>query len=174
MHKNGFTLIELVVVIVILGILSVTAAPKFLDFSKDAHISAVSGTGGAFRSAVGLAFAKAQVVNGGGPIDDLQMYGSDASGQIDINQWGYPAQQYNGANESSPRLNNVDDCQSVWNALYADAPSVSESSNKSDSLYQAVYISPDQCTFRYNPLPTLNIYYDSRNGNVAIDTDTSS
>ncbi|WP_434355502.1 prepilin-type N-terminal cleavage/methylation domain-containing protein [Parasalinivibrio latis] len=174
MNKNGFTLIELVVVIVILGILSVTAAPRFLNFSKDAHIAAVSGTGAAFRSAIGLAYAKALVSNGGGPIDDLQMYGSGASGQIDINLWGYPAQQYNTEAESSPRLNNVDDCLSVWRALYANAPSISESSSKNDSLYQAIYNDPDQCTYKYNPLPTLNIDYDSRNGSVVIDRDTSS
>jgi MSHA pilin protein MshA len=35
--QGGFTLIELVIVIVILGILAVTAAPKFIDISSDAR-----------------------------------------------------------------------------------------------------------------------------------------
>jgi len=59
MKKNkGFTLIELVVVIVILGILSVVAAPKFLDISTDAKIAAVNGLSGAISSAARLAQSK--------------------------------------------------------------------------------------------------------------------
>ncbi|EEZ85589.1 conserved hypothetical protein [Vibrio harveyi 1DA3] len=47
MKAKGFTLIELVIVIVILGILSVTAAPRFLNLQDDARNSAISGLKGA-------------------------------------------------------------------------------------------------------------------------------
>ena len=50
--KKGFTLIELVVVIVILGILSAIAIPKFMDLQRDARISAVQGLVGAVKSSV--------------------------------------------------------------------------------------------------------------------------
>ena len=36
MQQRGFTLIELIIVIVILGILAVTAAPRFIDLQSDA------------------------------------------------------------------------------------------------------------------------------------------
>ena len=57
--QNGFTLIELVVVIIILGILAVTAAPKFINLQSDARQSALQGVKGAIQGANSLVFAKA-------------------------------------------------------------------------------------------------------------------
>lgn len=59
--QGGFTLIELVVVIVILGILAVTAAPKFLNLQDDAKKSALQGLKGAMDGAAGIVYGKAAV-----------------------------------------------------------------------------------------------------------------
>ena len=52
---SGFTLIELVIVIVILGILAAAALPRFSDLSTDARIAAVNGLAGSLRSASAIA-----------------------------------------------------------------------------------------------------------------------
>ncbi|MBL4822622.1 MAG: prepilin-type N-terminal cleavage/methylation domain-containing protein, partial [Colwellia sp.] len=57
--QQGFTLIELVVVIVILGILAVTAAPKFIDLTSDAKGSVVQAVKASINSAADMAHAKA-------------------------------------------------------------------------------------------------------------------
>ncbi len=60
-RQGGFTLIELVVVIVILGILAVTAAPRFLNLQNDARQSALQGLKGALDGAAGVVFGKAAI-----------------------------------------------------------------------------------------------------------------
>ncbi len=60
---SGFTLIELVIVIVILGILAAAALPRFTDLSTDARIASINGLAGALRSAASIAHAT-QVAKG--------------------------------------------------------------------------------------------------------------
>ncbi|MGE6195087.1 prepilin-type N-terminal cleavage/methylation domain-containing protein [Aeromonas media] len=57
--QSGFTLIELVIVIIILGILAVTAAPKFLNLQDDARTSTLKGVEGSLNSAGAMVYSKA-------------------------------------------------------------------------------------------------------------------
>jgi len=81
-RQSGFTLIELIIVIVILGLLSVTAAPKFINIQDDAVKSVLKGIDGSLNSAMPLVFGKALMEN----------YDKEESAEVDgIDiRYGYP------------------------------------------------------------------------------------
>ncbi|WP_318507185.1 type II secretion system protein [Photobacterium leiognathi] len=87
--QQGFTLIELVVVIVILGILAVTAAPKFMNLQNDARTATLEGLKGSIQGAAGIVYGKAA-------IKGVESVSSGATVQGDNNEdialvYGYPA-----------------------------------------------------------------------------------
>lgn len=61
--QTGFTLIELVMVIVILGILSAVALPKFVNLGSDARTAAMKAVEGSMRSTNSIIYAKAAIAN---------------------------------------------------------------------------------------------------------------
>ena len=165
MHKNkGFTLIELVVVIVILGILAATAAPKFINLSEDAEEAVFAGISGAFKSGVyqvhiaWLIRANNQAVQ-----DFIKISDPQAGGDLSVNAAGFPAD----TRGVSLTLNSQNDCIDVWRAVLDSQDALVEGNDTSD--FKAVYNGGGACTYTYNRQPTLTVDYDSNTGIVMIN-----
>jgi MSHA pilin protein MshA len=82
-NQQGFTLIELIIVIVILGLLAVTAAPKFIGMQSDARESTVQGLAGTLKSAGNILYAKAA-------LDGVESAASSTANSV-ATVYGYPA-----------------------------------------------------------------------------------
>src|SRR5438445_8055668 len=74
--QKGFTLIELVVVMVILGIMAAYAIPKFYDFRTQANISVINGAVGALSSGMVTAHGAAIATNATGATGSITMEGT--------------------------------------------------------------------------------------------------
>jgi MSHA pilin protein MshA len=88
MNSRGFTLIELVIVIVVLGILAATVAPKFISLKADAQTATLQGVKAAMQSVSAIVLAKS-IVKGNQNQNNAEINIDDSGTPIFI-RFGYP------------------------------------------------------------------------------------
>lgn len=160
---QGFTLIELVVVIAILAILASFALPKFADLSDSAHEASVQSTGGSFVSAVNLVRAQWLANGVRNAVTDLPGYG-EPDNVIDVSIDGWPT----GVNgNTNPSAMTAAECNALWEELMTtNSISVSTAAG-ADYLTD---INSGDCRYTYQSTSDgHNIEYDPNTGDVHID-----
>lgn len=154
--QKGFTLIELVVVIVLLAIISVTAAPRFLNVQDDARESTYLSLKGSFHSAVDLFHSKWLV---DGEPDPNVTEGREGD-------WGYTIYNLHFNETGYPRI--IDTVQSCDDILANLLPA----SSLTEDDYEKPTASGDglggnKCTYKFIDAP-YTLTYSETNGEVTL------
>ncbi|WP_425557249.1 type II secretion system protein [Corallincola platygyrae] len=177
---------ELVIVLIILGILAVTALSKFINLNDEATESTIRYTVKAFQTAVNLANQGWRTKNANSGLYNLSSlpysedpnYASRGTSGIDINSNGWPTGLWEDILASAPidtpedsgtygaiNLDTVDDCAQVWIGLMDSTQTVARGSAQSGD-YQVNYLGDQECLYVYKNDPRYRFIYDADNGEV--------
>lgn len=121
--QSGFTLVEMVITIVVLGIIAAAGIPRFINISTETLRSTIAGTAASFQEAVILMQATVTAKGLSRPSNNVSGFGD---GTVDINTAGFPTD----TTSANPVNNNTvtsAKCVNIWNGILQNPPTITTS-----------------------------------------------
>jgi prepilin-type N-terminal cleavage/methylation domain-containing protein len=171
--SRGFTLIEIVVVIVLLGALAAIAIPKFADNTQQAEIAFVKNVAGTLRSATKIAQSK--WLTSDKQRTNLALQGENINSNfinmVDYSQFGCPVQHWRINSETNPSANNATDCRTVFSFLLNRCPTnATDCGGVPDPDFEPAYLGSGICEYRLRSNTNYRITYFSSSPDCAVTT----
>ncbi|OLQ70010.1 hypothetical protein BIT28_10725 [Photobacterium proteolyticum] len=155
--RKGFTLLEFVIVLIVLGIIAVTAAPRFLRVKDDSISSAYTSIAGSLRSAVSLFHGKWLV--DGGPDPNV------AEGRS--GDWGYKIYNLHFNKHGYPRLiGDVQTCENIIENLLPNSGLTRD--DYEEPILTGDGLDGNKCIFEFTLVP-YTLTYSETTGKVTLD-----
>lgn len=169
--QQGFSVIELISVLVIIAILAVTLMPKYVNLSQEVHVANAKHLSSQLKTSIDMVRMTFLIQGHSTRVQNLSGYGD---GNMDTNNQGYPIGIDKGNGNENVGRNNKG-CAELWQGLMNDAPTVAHNNNN-QSYRSYRHTSNRVCSYVFRGSGDLGnqnsgqiiIRYDTRDGSVKV------